>query len=122
MSSSIIGIGILSALGKNLLQTKENLFDDTPVLPHPPTKIETSLNLPVFEIPDLPPLPDFPGGYTGQILNIALDEALAQSNLPMEDLKKLRVGVAIGTTVACQLNNVPFYATLRKGETPDVKP
>ncbi|MBO7090354.1 MAG: hypothetical protein J6W23_01120, partial [Victivallales bacterium] len=115
MSSSIIGIGILSALGKNLLQTKENLFADTPVLPHPPTKFKTSLNLPVFEIPDLPTLPDYPGSYTGQILNIALDEAIAQSNLSMDDLRKLRVGVAIGTTDACQLNSVPFYATLRKG-------
>ena len=122
MSSSIIGIGIISALGKNLSETKKNLFADTPVLPHPPTKIKTSLNLPVFEISDLPPLPDFPGGYTGQILNIALDEAIAQSNLSMDDLKKLRVGVAIGTTVACQLNNVPFYEKLRKGEKPDIKP
>jgi len=122
MPSSIIGIGIISALGKNLLQTKENLFADTPVLPHPPTKIETSLNLPVFEIPDLPPLPDYPGGYTGQILNIALDEAIAQSNISLDDLRKLRVGVAIGTTVACQLNNIPFYETLRKGERPDIRP
>ena len=122
MPSSIIGIGIISALGKNLLQTKENLFADTPVLPHPPTKIETSLNLPVFEIPDLPSLPDYPGGYTGQIFNIALDEAIAQSNLSLDDLRKLRVGVAIGTTVACQLNSIPFYATLRKGETPNIQP
>ena len=122
MSSSIIGIGIISALGKNLSETKKNLFADTPVLPHPPTKIKTSLNLPVFEIPDVPSLPDFPGNYTGQILNMALDEALAQTNLSLDELKKLRVGVAIGTTVACQLNSIPFYATLRKGETPDIKP
>ena len=122
MSSSIIGIGIISAIGKNLSETKKNLFADTPVLPHPPTKIKTSLNLPVFEIPDVPPLPDYPGNYTGQILNMALDEAFAQTNLSSDDLKKLRVGVAIGTTVACQLNSIPFYATLRKGETPDIKP
>ncbi len=122
MSSSIIGIGIISALGKNLSETKKNLFADTPVLPHPPTKFKTSLDLPVFEIPDVPSLPNYPGNYTGQILNMALDEALAQTNLSLDDLKKLRVGVAIGTTVACQLNSIPFYATLRKGETPDIKP
>ena len=122
MSSSIIGIGIISALGKNLSETKKNLFADTPVLPHPPTKFKTSLNLPVFEIPDIPSLPDYPGNYTGQILNMALDEALAQTHLSLDNLKKLRVGVAIGTTVACQLNNIPFYETLRKGETPDIKP
>jgi len=33
-----------------------------------------------------------------------------------------RVGVCLGTTVGCQLNSVPFYASFRRGESPNLDP
>jgi 3-oxoacyl-(acyl-carrier-protein) synthase len=47
-----------------------------------------------------------------ELLNIALDEALASAQLSAGC--GLRIGVALGTTVACQLNDLDFYSTWRE--------
>lgn len=118
----VIGIGVVSALGQNCAETRINLYADTPGLPRQTTKIQTELSMPVFELDKPVPKDDVPGGFAVQLLLQALDEALEQANIPRDELKNACVGVAIGTTVACQLNNIPFYDTLRKGERPPQKP
>ncbi len=122
MLSHIIGTGIISAIGRDLAENTTSLFADGNPAPKSPTRFKTALNNPVFEISGLTAQEDRPGGVSVQLLEIALDEALASAGLSRAALMGKRVGVAIGTTVACQLNNIPFYDTLRTGKLPDAKP
>ena len=120
--SSIIGQGIISPIGRNLAENSEGLYAEKPALPRRPTRFATELERPVFEIPGLEPEFSHAGGVSVQLLEIALQEALCASGLSAKDLCGKRVGVAIGTTVACQLNDIPFYAMLRTGEMPGNAP
>ncbi len=56
------------------------------------------------------------------LLRTALDEALADAGIEPGQLSALRVGVCLGTTVACQLNNLEFYRKIRAGEPADSAP
>ena len=122
MISHIIGTGIISAIGRNLAENSVSLFAEGNPVPKLPTRFKTDLQNPVFEIQGFHAVEDRPGGVSVQLLEVALDEALASANINREELRGKRVGVAIGTTVACQLNNIPFYETLRSGKLPDSKP
>jgi 3-oxoacyl-(acyl-carrier-protein) synthase len=51
----------------------------------------------------------------------ALSEALEQAELVADDLRGRRIGVCVGTTVGCTLNDEPFYAAFRQGQEPDVR-
>ena len=112
--AAISGIGLFSALGSNAAETAENLFSQTHRLPDVPRRIKTALSKPVFELPT-PSDRRVPLTF----LLSALEEALADAGLTKEDLKHRKVGIAIGTTVACQLDNIPFYEQLRNGSVPE---
>ena len=118
--AGISGIGIISALGRNAAETVVALYADTPKLPAPPTRIETKLSLPVFEIPD--PEPAAPTGMPLRFLRAALKEALTHAKLTPEMLRSRKVGIAVGTTVACQLDNIPCYDRLRHVNRSDLLP
>lgn len=120
--SHVLGIGVVSALGIGVPETRKALYAETPRLPAPPTCLQTQLTLPVFEVPDLKRQPDQPGCVSMQLLRLALEEALENAGLGRAQLRGLRVGVAMGTTTACQLNSVPFYAALRDGKKTDRAP
>ena len=122
MESNVLGIGVISAIGANVAETRRNLYAETPRLPALPRRIQTTLPLPVFEVEGVVPDETQPGGFTMQLLRIALEEALDNAGLTKETLKERKVGVVIGTTVACQLNNIPFYAELRAGHSPSPEP
>lgn len=112
--AGISGIGLFSALGNNAAETAENLFSQSPRLPDVPRRIKTALSKPVFE---LPTQSDRRVPLT--FLLSALEEALTDAGLTKEALKGRKVGIAIGTTVACQLDNIPFYEQLRSGSIPE---
>jgi 3-oxoacyl-(acyl-carrier-protein) synthase len=69
-------------------------------------------------------LPELAGRFnntrTLRLAMRAVYEALADAAL--DDLRSLRVGVCIGTTVACQLNSVAFYDAYRRHGKPDLEP
>ena len=111
--AGISGMGVISALGDGLETTRQALFAAEP-LPNLPRRFETALKLPVFEIPEPAPVGD--AGLPVRFLLHALDEALEDAKLTREMLRTMRVGIAIGTTVACQLDNIPCHARLRKGD------
>ena len=117
MNACISGFGAVSSLGVGLAATRQGLYAE-PRLPNLPTRVDTSLPLPVFEVP-LPGESGQPGGFTNTMLGLALDEALEQAGLTRTALAGRKVGVCIGTTVACQLNNIPFYDDLRSGRPAD---
>ena len=118
----VLGRGVVSAIGTGVEATRGNIRAGVVAVPALPKKISTQLKLPVFEVEGFGECADMPGGRCTAMLKTAIDEALAESGIAPEELKSLRVGVAMGTTVSCQLNNVPFYAALRKGESPSAEP
>lgn len=113
MNVCISGFGAVSSLGVGLDATRQGLYS-APRPPALPTRVDTSLPLPVFEVP-LPGESGQPGGFTNTMIALALEEALDQAGLTRPGLAGRKVGVCIGTTVACQLNNIPFYDDLRSG-------
>ena len=119
--AGISGIGIKSALGGNRTETLKNLFADFPALPGGTDRYQTELDLPVFTLPEKKD-PEFFFEWPVYLLQHALEEALSHANLTLDDLKNKRVGVAVGTTVACQLNSLCAYTKLRNGDTADAKP
>ncbi len=116
--TGILGFGVISSLGENAGEHRRNLYG-APPLPHVPRRIKTALELPVFELDFMAGAePDGPGGMTMCYLRRALKEALAAADITAAELAGERVGVCLGTTVACQLNDIPFYAELRTGKLP----
>ena len=118
----VIGMGLTSALGTGIGRTLRAMYAEEPPSPVLPSAFETELLRPVFAVPDLPRDTRLPGGFCTMLLKTALDEALDRAGLTPAELGRHRVGVAIGTTVACQLNDVPFYSVLRGGELPSAEP
>ena len=118
--AGISGMGVISALGNDLESTRKAIFAPTEPLPHLPRRFETALKLPVFEIPE--PAPADEARLPVRFLLHALDEALETAKLTREMLRNMRVGIAIGTTVACQLDNIPCHARIRKGDLSDLTP
>lgn len=120
--AGISGIGILSAVGSDLPETRANLWSDTPVLPRLPRRIETALKLPVFEVTSPEKPADFPGGHPLFFLMQVVNEALHHAKLDTPASRAgLKIGVAVGTTVACQLDNIPFHAAVRDGKVSDYR-
>jgi 3-oxoacyl-(acyl-carrier-protein) synthase len=61
------------------------------------------------------------GSRTAQLAFTAVDEALEESGRPDRD-DDVRMGVCVGTTVDCQLNDLPFYQEYRDSSQPDLDP
>jgi len=108
---AITGLGVVSCAGLDVEQTLE-AFRSSARNPQTPGGFLTALSYLVFEVKN------FSSPYsdqmrTVQLMRYAAQEALSSAALN-EDLKALRVGVCLGTTVACQLNDVDFYRAYRK--------
>ncbi|MBN2591435.1 MAG: beta-ketoacyl-[acyl-carrier-protein] synthase family protein [Sedimentisphaerales bacterium] len=105
----ISGVGVISAAGSDLssalisMENGQRCASDAGWLKSP-------LKGPFFDVPDI----NVPTGKmrTLCLLEKALKQALEMAALP--DMTKLRVGIAMGTTVACQLNDLPFYSDYRE--------
>ncbi len=106
------GIGLVSAAGEDTAGTLAS-FRAGRRDPGPVTLFETPLACPVFET-GLPQGSAAEGSRTLRLARRALVEALAEAGLdPRRDLQGPRVGVCLGTTVASQLNDLPFYTAFR---------
>lgn len=105
----ISGIGAISAAGHDVskamasMAREERHFSDAEWLKSP-------IKGPFYDVPNL----SVPTGKmrTLCLLQIALKQAMEMASL--SDLTKVRVGVAMGTTVASQLNDLEFYADYRE--------
>ncbi len=124
---AVTGVGCLCAAGANLAACMESLFKERRH-PAPPSRFETehAIRYPVFEVSEgfFPPeLPE-----DGQLLRTsrlalaATLEALHDADWNPEDLKGLRVGVCIGTTVGSAMNSEEFYRDYRSGKRPEMTP
>lgn len=143
-SIHITGMGCVCAAGGNVPESMANLYSGQRH-PQPPINIQAQLETPypVFEVVAAlnsefgirnseneygyqirtTPHASRPTPYatrTTQLTLHALNEASQQAQLSAGDLRKKRIGVAIGTTVGCTLNNEPFYREFRAGRHPEM--
>ena len=119
----VSGIGIISAAGNDTDANFANMLKGNRNFKPFPTIFSSEIRKPVFEcdssVLDASLLPK---RRTYALCLKALAEALADASLQVEDLKNIKVGVCIGTTVACTLNDLDFYSRVRAGENPDILP
>lgn len=112
----ITGMGVVSAAGSGVEASLKSMAAGERNI-GPVSIFSSPVNLPVFEVSGLPPRTRPGKMRTLDLLEIALAEALTEAGLT--ETTGLRIGVALGTTVACQLNDLDFYSTFReKHEAP----
>jgi 3-oxoacyl-(acyl-carrier-protein) synthase len=104
-------MGVVSAAGTGVEQSLQSMAAGERNV-GPVSLFDSPVNLPVFEVRGLPARNDPGKMRTLELLEVALDEALAAAGLA--DCSGLRIGIALGTTVACQLNDLDFYSTYRE--------
>jgi 3-oxoacyl-(acyl-carrier-protein) synthase len=84
------------------------------------TLFDSPVDYPVFEVGGFPATRPYGDGVrTFELALHALREALDEACLNATVLKKSRVGVCLGTTVASQLNDLEFYRSFKNtGDAP----
>jgi len=135
---AITGVGQISALAESWEETWNNLshFRSVPT-PVPDWLFVTESKRPVFPVRQRNSslfdlcvksgiLPR-DGSYadssrTFLLLAGAVADALQQSGIDLDTLSRQKVGIVIGTTVGCTLNNEPYYAAWRRGEKAGLDP
>ena len=113
---AITGLGAVSAAGTDIPQTLA-AFRRKARNPQKPSQFSTTLPYLVFEVND------FSSPFTNemrtiQLMRHAAKEALGHAGLK-GNLNDFRVGACLGTTVACQLNDIDFYRAYRQNGTID---
>lgn len=125
----VTGMGSVCAAGRNVAETTRTLFGGG-VTPAPPKSFSVDLDktYPVFEAP-LPDPADFPARFrvkeisrTCRFAAAAFLEATEQAGLPLSFWRGRRVGICLGATTGCSLDNEPFYRRWRAGTFPDLAP
>ncbi len=123
---AITGIGCLCACGNSLADCMESMFSG-----HrnagPPRIIKRSdtFKYPVFELKGN--LPDnlyekLDISRTALLGLLAAHEAMADAGLDKNNIKGLRTGVCIGTTVGSTMNDEQFYRDFHNNKNPDMSP
>jgi 3-oxoacyl-(acyl-carrier-protein) synthase len=115
----ITGLGSVSAAGGGVAETLDS-FKRGQQNTGPVTLFDTSLKYPVFEVKIIPDEFYLEGQRTLSLALCAVYEALRDAGL--DDLSGFRVGVCLGTTVACQLNDLNFYKSYRSAASASVSP
>jgi 3-oxoacyl-[acyl-carrier-protein] synthase II len=134
----VTGLGCLTAAGLSVGATIESLFSGRRHV-RGPMRVEHDLDYdyPVFEIlseldveiETLARSSDFGAidlsrepTRVNKLALLAAVEAAREAGYSIEHLRKMRVGIAVGTTVGSTLNNEPFFRAWRKREKPDIDP
>lgn len=136
-SVAVTGLGAIAAGGSNAAELWRNLAAGVVRCgPVPEYLFRTILNFPVFAAPQnclserarallSETCPDFRAESVSRTILLALTataEALHQAGIGPGDLRNLRVGIALGTTVGCTFHNEDYYVAWRDGLAPDLAP
>lgn len=128
---SVTGTGCVSALGLSIDDCMRNMFAGVRNMGFP-SRFSTNhpVQYPVFQIPDT-----FNDTFTSpvskknqdltltaQFALAAVYQAIEDAGIDQRDLQRKRVGVCMGTTVGCSLNNDQFYMDYKQGKTPGMGP
>jgi len=124
---SVKGKGIVSALGLNIDECMNNMFANVRNTSFPNHFLtDHPIKYPVFQITDKfnsqVCLKNKNLTLTAQIGLTAVYQALENAGINPRDLKNKRVGVCMGTTVGCTLNNDQFYIDYKLGKNPGMDP
>ena len=120
MNVAITGMGAISAAGRTLEETLET-FECELRNGGPVSLFHTDLTYPVFEVKNMPEKWKRKGMRTLSLALCAVEEAFSDAEFN-DNFSGLRVGVCLGTTVACQLNDIEFYSTYRSTGTAAMDP
>ncbi len=107
------GLGAVSAAGNGCTDTLDTFrtgISARPALPRFPSPVAK----PVFTVSTPLPGDEHSEMRTLRLARLAVDEALTQAGLPTHaPPPDMIMGVCLGTTVACQLNDIDFYRDFR---------
>ncbi|HEY1921840.1 MAG TPA: beta-ketoacyl-[acyl-carrier-protein] synthase family protein [Tepidisphaeraceae bacterium] len=114
----IAGIGAVSGAGSDIAATLES-FRGGRRNPSTTLPFECSIDCPTFQVSaELPEIPsELNQSRSLRLAMKAVGEAMAEAGISAFD-SGVRVGVCIGTTVASQLNSIPFYDAYRREGNP----
>jgi 3-oxoacyl-(acyl-carrier-protein) synthase len=124
---AVSGMGCLSALGLNVDTCMKNMFDGMRNINVPKRFTTThAIKYPVLEIRQSFKQPEF---ERNQDLTLTAQMAISVAYQALEDagiiktlLEGKTVGVCMGTTVGCALNNDQFYIDYRNEKQPGMDP
>ena len=124
----VTGAGCLCAAGASLTEVAPVLYAGQRN-PAAPSRFATELerSYVVFEVDAALAQPggdsfSVDAGRTARLALTAAEEALKQARVDREQLWRRRVGVCLGTTVGCTLNNESFYRAYRASKHPELTP
>ena len=119
----VSGIGAISAAGEDIDANFANMSAAIRSPKSAPTIFKHDFKRPVFECnSSLLDKEYLPHSRTLALALKALQEALSDAQLTEEDLKNKTVGICIGTTVACTLNNIQFYSEIKNKKNSTILP
>lgn len=122
------GVGCICAAGDNLHQAVDSMlrserhvspapvFDTTHHEPYPVFAVRKALAPYSFDAADMHYM------RTASLGLEAAHQAIKHSGLDVEQMRSVKVGVCMGTTVGSSMDVESFYADYRQGETPDMRP
>lgn len=118
---AITGLGCICAAGNDLDSSLDTLYrgGNPPAAPVSFAS-EHPTRYPVFEITGFRGRPELL--RTSALALQAAGEALTQAGFDRGELSRLRVGVCVGTTVGCALNDEQFCREYRAGRDPELEP
>lgn len=119
----VSGIGCISALGLNIDECMANMFAGLRKISTPRRfSTDHTIEYPVFQINEDFEFSDLPEDndltLTARLGLVAVFQALEDAGIDPEDLQNKRVGVCMGSTVGCALNNDSFYIDYKQGKKP----
>lgn len=106
-------MGVVSAAGSCVSESLDSMAAGTRNVA-PLSLFDSPLTLPVYQARSLDAGEDVARMRSLRLLDVAVAEALAQAGLT--SLAGLRAGICLGTTVACQLNDLGFYSAYKQHE------
>jgi len=116
----VTGVGVVCAAGGNVREVHSATLSGSRDPKPRPTLFDADFGKPVFECAARFSSGD-PGGRSLKLLEGALEEAFDRAGLSADRCGS-KIGVCVGTTVACMLNDLDFYAAVKRGERPGVDP
>ena len=108
MNIFVAGYGAVCTAGNNIDEILKTFSEGDKTIPAKSKLLSTDIENPVFEIPSIPSKDNEKRTYT--LLKLALNEALNSLNTDLNKLNEFKIGVCLGTSVACQLNDIEFMA------------
>ncbi len=110
----ITGLGVVSAAGTGCEATLKNFRTRRRSIATAAVGCGTrAIDKPVFPVKETLPGDSGNDMRTVRLACLAADEALNDAGFPSDRFAAAGVGVCMGTTVACQLNDIDFYLALR---------